>query len=43
VKALSASGDPLERLVQVVDFEAFREDLEKRLLRSDQAKRLPLT
>jgi hypothetical protein len=32
LKALSASGDPLERLAQVVDFEAFREDLEKALL-----------
>jgi IS5 family transposase len=36
LKALSASGDPLERLAQVVDFEAFREDLEKALLRSDR-------
>ena len=38
LKALSVSGDPLERLAQVVDFEPFREDLEKALLRSDRAK-----
>jgi hypothetical protein len=38
LKALSASGDPLERLARVVDFEAFRENLEKALLRSDRAR-----
>jgi IS5 family transposase len=42
LKALSAFGDPLEPPAQVVDFEAFREDLEKALLRSDRAKSLPL-
>ena len=38
LKALSASGDPLERLARVVDLEAFRQDLERALLRSDRAK-----
>ena len=38
LKALSASGDPLERLVQVVDFEVFRGDLEAALSRSDRAR-----
>ena len=43
LKALSASGDPLERLARVVDLEAFRQDLERALFRSDPAKggRLP--
>ena len=31
LKALSASGDPLERLAQAVEFEVFREDLERAL------------
>jgi transposase, IS5 family len=38
LKALSAAGDPLERLAQVVDFEVFRKDLERALSRSDRAK-----
>ena len=43
LKASSASDDPLERLAPVVDLEAFRQDLERALLRSDRAKggRLP--
>jgi len=38
LKALSAAGDPLERLAQVVDFEVFRGDLKAALSRSDRAK-----
>jgi transposase, IS5 family len=38
LKALSATGDPLERLAQVVDFEVFRSDLEAAFSRSDRAK-----
>jgi IS5 family transposase len=38
LKALSAAGDPLERLAQVIDFEVFRADLEAALSRSDRAK-----
>src|SRR5271163_4520003 len=38
LKALSAAGDPLERLCQVIDFELFRDDLETVLARSDRAK-----
>src|SRR5919204_412657 len=38
LKALSASGDPLERLAQVIDFEVFRGDLEAALSRSDRVK-----
>jgi transposase, IS5 family len=38
LKALSASGDPLERLAQVVDFEVFRCDLKAALSRSDRMK-----
>jgi transposase, IS5 family len=34
LKALSAAGDPLERLAQVIDFEVFRDDLEAALSRS---------
>ena len=37
-KALSAAGDPLERLAAVVDFEVFRSDLTAALSRSDRAK-----
>jgi IS5 family transposase len=37
-RALSAAGDPLERLAKVVDFELFREELEAALNRSDRAK-----
>lgn len=36
--ALSAAGDPLERLASVVDFEVFRPDLDAALARSDRAK-----
>jgi len=36
--ALSESGDPLERLTRVVDFEIFRGDLERALNRSERAK-----
>ena len=35
---LSKSGDPLERLSDVVDFEAFRYRLEKAIKRSDGSK-----
>jgi len=35
---LSASGDPLERLSRVVDFEIFREDLERALKRSERRR-----
>lgn len=35
---LSASGDPLERLSRVVDFEVFREDLERALKRSERRR-----
>ena len=38
LKALSAAGDPLERLAQVIDFEVFRRDLEPALSRSDRGK-----
>jgi transposase, IS5 family len=38
LKALSAAGDPLERLARVVDFEQFRPDLEAALARADRAK-----
>ena len=36
--ALSAAGDPLERVAAVVDFELFRPELEVALERSDRAK-----
>ncbi|HET6521512.1 MAG TPA: IS5 family transposase [Geminicoccaceae bacterium] len=36
--ALSASGDPLERLARVVDFEIFRADLDRALNRSERPK-----
>jgi IS5 family transposase len=35
---LSAAGDPLQRLAQVIDFEVFRGDVEAALSRSDRAK-----
>ena len=35
---LSAAGDPLERLAAVVDFEPFRGELERALMRSDRSK-----
>ena len=38
LKALSAAGDPLERLALVVDFEVFRDELEAALSRSDRVK-----
>ena len=37
-EALSASGDPLERLGALVDFEIFRKRLAKALRRSDRSK-----
>ena len=36
--ALSRAGDPLERLASVVDFEVFRDELDRALMRSDRAK-----
>ena len=36
--ALSRTGDPLERLAAVVDFEVFRADLDTALARSDGSK-----
>ena len=36
--ALSAAGDPLERLALVIDFELFRPELEAALARSDRAR-----
>ena len=36
--ALSAAGDPLERLAAVVDFELFRPELESALARSDEPR-----
>ena len=36
--ALSAAGDPLERLAAVVDFELFRAELDDALARSDRAR-----
>ena len=36
--ALSAAGDPLERLTAVVDFGVFRDDLDAALSRSERAK-----
>ena len=36
--ALSKSGDPLERLCAVVDFEMFRAELDRALARSDRSK-----
>lgn len=38
LKALSAAGDPLERLAKAVDFEVFRGELEAALSRPDRAK-----
>ena len=35
---LSASGDPLERLRGVVDFEVFRTELEAALPRADRSR-----
>ena len=36
--ALSATGDPLERLSAIVDFEVFRPELDASLQRSNRAK-----
>jgi hypothetical protein len=36
--ALSAAGDPLERLAAVVDFETFRAVLDAALARSDRSR-----
>jgi hypothetical protein len=36
--ALSAAGDPLERLAWVIDFELFRPELEAALARSDRTR-----
>jgi hypothetical protein len=38
LKALSAAGDPLERLRAVVDFEPFRSDIEAALERGDRSR-----
>ena len=38
LKVLSAAGDPLERLAQVVDFELFRGNLQAALTRSGRSK-----
>jgi hypothetical protein len=38
LRRLSASGDPLERLRAVVDFEAFRAELEAALARADRSR-----
>ena len=38
LKQLSAKGDSLERLAQVIDFQLFRVDLERAVPRSDRAK-----
>ena len=38
LRALSAAGDPLERLARAVDFELFRAELGAALRRSDRAK-----
>ena len=38
LKALSAAGDPLERLAAVVDFEVFRAELQAALARADRTK-----
>jgi hypothetical protein len=37
LRALSASGDPLDRLWAVVDFELFRPELEAVLARADRS------
>ena len=38
LRALSAAGDPLERLGDVVDFELFRPELEAALARADRSR-----
>src|SRR3954454_14666037 len=38
LRALSAAGDPLERLRFVIDFELFRIDLEAALVRADRSR-----
>jgi hypothetical protein len=42
-RALSAAGDPLERLAKAVDFELLRGELEAVLARSDRALSAPPT
>jgi transposase, IS5 family len=41
LKDISAKGDDLERLNQIVDFEVFRADLERASPRSDRSKGRP--
>jgi IS5 family transposase len=38
LKELSVKGDSLERLSSVVDFERFRADLERAVVRSDRSR-----
>jgi IS5 family transposase len=38
LRELSAKGDALERLSAVVDFERFRADLERAVVRSDRSR-----
>jgi transposase, IS5 family len=38
LRALSAAGDPIERLRAAIDFELFRAELDAALGRSDRAK-----
>jgi Alcohol dehydrogenase GroES-like domain len=38
LKALSAAGDPLEGLAVAIDFEVFRRELERAVVRSDRGK-----
>ena len=38
LKQLSAKGDSLERLSAVIDFERFRGDLERAVVRSDRSR-----
>jgi IS5 family transposase len=38
LKDISAKGDDLERLNQIVDFEVFRADLERAAPRNDRSK-----
>ena len=40
LKALSAAGDPLERLAAVVDFEVFRAELQAALARAETGRRV---
>jgi transposase, IS5 family len=38
LRAVSAAGDPLERLTAVIDFEVFRGDLQRALSRSERSR-----